>query len=58
MVGSEKLQASLIDIITDDIFSYSMDVPPMEFKVHKKSWESSGNRMASRQISIEKQGLR
>ena len=33
-----------------------MNVPPMdEFKVDEKSWESSGNRMASRQISIEKQ---
>ena len=61
MEGSEKLQASLTDLIKEyDIFSYSvkgrsMDVPPMEFKVDEKNWESSGNRMASRQISIEKQ---
>ena len=27
----------------------------MEFKVDEKSWESSGYRMASRQMSIEKQ---
>ena len=57
MGGSEKLQASLTDLRTEyeDIFSYSvkrrsMDVLPMEFKVDKKSWESSGNRMVSRQI--------
>ena len=62
MGGSVHLQASLTDLIKeyDDIFSYSvkgrsMDVPPMEFKVDEKNWESSGNRMASRQISIEKQ---
>jgi len=62
MGGSKKLQASLTDLITEyeDIYSYSvkgsfMDVPHMEFKVDDKSWESSGNRMASRQISIEKQ---
>ena len=33
-----------------------MDVPPMEITVDEKSWESSGNRMESRQtLSIEKQ---
>ena len=62
MGGSEKLQASLTVRIKeyDDIFTRysvkgrSMDVPPMELKVDEKNWESSGNRMASRQISIEK----
>ena len=60
--GSEKLQPSLTDLITEyeDIFIYSvkgcsMDVPSMEFNVDESSWESIGNRMASRQISIEKQ---
>ena len=62
MGGSDKLQASLTNLITEheDFFSYSvkgrsMDVPPMDFKVDEKSWESGGNRMASRHISIEKQ---
>jgi len=53
----------LTDLITeyDDIVSYSVkgrsrDVPPwMEFTLDGKNWESSGNRMASPQISIEKQ---
>ena len=55
------MQAQLTDLVTEhaDIFSYSVkgpaDVSPMEFTVDEKSWESSGNRMASRQISIEKQ---
>ena len=51
MGGSEKLQNALTDLITeyDDIFSYSvkgrsMDVPPMEFTVDERSWESSGSR--------------
>ena len=60
--GSTHLQQELHTLIKeyDDIFSYSvkgrsMDVPPMEFNVDKKLWEASGNRLASRQISIEKQ---
>ena len=62
MGGSEKLQNAITYLITkyDDIFSYSvkvrsMDVPPIEYTVDGKNWESSGNKMASRQISIEKQ---
>ena len=31
-----------------------MDVSPMEFTVDEKNWDSSGNRMASQYISIEK----
>ena len=61
MGGSEELQALLTDLITEykDIFSYSikgrsMEAPPMEFKVDERS---SGNRMASRQMSIEKKTL-
>ena len=60
--GSTNLQQELHSLIKeyDDIFTYSvkgrsMDVPPMEFDVDKKLWEASGNRLASRQISIEKQ---
>jgi len=60
--GSTNLQQELHSLIKeyDDIFSYSvkgrsMDVPPMEFDVDKKLWEASGNRLASRQISIETQ---
>ena len=60
--GSPALQDKLHALIKeyDDIFSYSvkgrsMDVPPMEFDVDKKLWEASAHRLASRQISIEKQ---
>jgi len=59
--GSPALQEDLHARIKecDDIFSYSvkgrsMDVPPMEFDVDKKLWEASANRLASRQISVEK----
>jgi hypothetical protein len=60
--GSTNLQQELHSLIIeyDDIFWYSvkgrsMDVPPMEFDVDKKLLEASENRLASRQISIEKQ---
>ena len=60
--GSPALQETLDALIKeyDDIFSYSfkgrsMDVPPSEFDVDKKLWDASAHRLASRQISIEKQ---
>ena len=62
MGGFPNLQQELHSLIHefDNIFSYSvkgrsMDVAPMEFEVDKKLWEASRNRLASRQISIEKQ---
>ena len=60
--GSPALQAHLHAPIKeyDDIFSYSfkgrsMDVPPMKLDVDKKLCEVGAHRLASRQISIEKQ---
>jgi len=42
-----------------DIFSYSvkgkaMDVPPMDFTIHHKMWETNQKRTASRHVSTEK----
>ena len=53
MGSFEKLQNALTDLITecDNIFRGRS----MKSSVDEKNWESSGNRMASRQISMEKQ---
>ena len=62
MGGSEYLQSQLCSLIEDyrAIFSYSikgltMDVPPMEFTANVARWETNTNRVASRQVSTEKQ---
>ena len=44
--GADEDRQNDIDI--SRMNTSTMDVPPMEFKVDEKSWESSGNRTASR----------